>query len=41
MVEMLNIYNHEEDTRIEGGMRLVLSKDVLAVGISGVLMRIN
>ena len=28
------IYNREEDTRIEGGDELVLSKDVLAVGIS-------
>ena len=28
------VYNREEDTRIEGGDELVLSKDVLAVGIS-------
>ena len=28
------IYNREETTRIEGGDELVLSKDVLAVGIS-------
>ena len=28
------VYNREEDTRIEGGDKLVLSKDVLAVGIS-------
>ena len=35
MVVKLNlVYNREEDTRIEGGDELVLSKDVLAVGIS-------
>ncbi len=28
------VYNREETTRIEGGDELVLSKDVLAVGIS-------
>jgi len=28
------VYNREEDTRIEGGDELVLSKEVLAVGIS-------
>ncbi|MEE5544804.1 arginine deiminase [Streptococcus pneumoniae] len=28
------VYNREEDTRIEGGDELILSKDVLAVGIS-------
>ncbi len=34
MVEKWLVYNREEDTRIEGGDELVLSKDVLAVGIS-------